>query len=101
MHTCRRASFGRNPSLTSQYHALFLTLWQARKALAAFVLIAPCLTRERCTEVELLGGGAPYELQRGGDVEAIWSQARFSAPVNAAKRAFINRLGSDLAVVCG
>ena len=73
---------------------------QVSKAHAAFVLVAPSLSRERCTAVAATGRSVPAELRRGGELEVLWPRARFSAAVNAAKRAFINRLGSDLAVVC-
>lgn len=72
-----------------------------RKALAGFLLLAPCLSPERCAQVEARGAGAPQELIRGGDLEALWPRAQFSPAVNTAKRAFINRLGTDLAVACG
>ena len=71
-----------------------------RKALVGFVMLTSCLTAERCAEVAARGEGAPAELVQGGDLEALWPRAHFSAAVNTAKRAFINRLGSDLAVIC-
>ena len=74
---------------------------EVTKALVGFVLLAPCLTTERCHTIEASGGHAANELIRSGEVEALWPRAHFSAAVNAARRAFINRLGTDLAVVCG
>lgn len=71
-----------------------------RKSLVAFVLLAPCLVRERCLTIEGTGSAAAQELIAGGEVEALWPRSYFSPAVNAAKRAFINRLGTDLAVVC-
>ena len=71
------------------------------KALTGFVLFAPSLTQERCEAILASGADVSHELVRSGEVESLWPRARFSAAVNAAKRAFVNRLGSDLAIVCG
>ena len=72
-----------------------------RKALMGFVLFAPCLSAERCAAVGAADGGAARELIASGELEALWPRASFSPAVNAAKRAFINRIGSDLDVLCG
>lgn len=72
-----------------------------RKSLVGFVLIASRLARETCIQFERLGSGAPDALMRSGELENLWPRSSFSSTVNAAKRAFINRLGSDLAVICG
>lgn len=71
-----------------------------RKALIGFLLFAPCLESERCRAIGASSASDAHELVAGGEVEALWPRARFSPEVNAAKRAFINRLGTDLAVVC-
>ena len=39
------------------------------------------------------------ELDR--EIEALWPRERFSSGVNAAKRAFINRLAGGKALLCG
>ena len=71
-----------------------------KKALVGFLLVAPCLERSTCEEIEAKGeDAAAYALK--GEVEAMWPREKFSNEVNAAKRAFINRLGTDLAVMCG
>ena len=62
------------------------------------MLFAPWpVCAERCAAV----GGAACELIASGELEALWPRASFSPAVNAAKRAFINRIGSDLDVLCG
>ena len=72
------------------------------KSRSAFLLIASCLTKSRCEQIEASGAAsAPHELVAGGDVERLWPRERFSSEVNTAKRALINRLGTDLAVMCG
>jgi len=73
---------------------------EVKKALVGFLLVAPCLERSTCEEIEAKGeDAAAYALK--GEVEAMWPREKFSNEVNAAKRAFINRLGTDLAVMCG
>ena len=47
------------------------------------------------------GGGAAHAIVSSGELEALWPRHAFSPAVNAAKRALINRLGTDLALVCG
>lgn len=74
---------------------------EVRKALVGFILLAPCLSRDECAQYEALGTAAPEELVQGGALERLWPRSGFSKVVQTARRAFINRLGTDLAVVCG
>ena len=66
-----------------------------RKALASFILFAPCLTRDECGLYESEG------IAQSGALEALWPHAGYSKAVQIARRAFINRLGTALTVVCG
>jgi hypothetical protein len=65
-----------------------------RKALASFSLFAPCLTRDECVRRESEG------IAQDGALEALWPHAGYSKAVQIARRAFINRLGTALTVVC-
>jgi len=65
-----------------------------RKALASFILFAPCLTRDECVRRESKG------IAQDGALEALWPHAGYSKAVQIARRAFINRLGTALTVVC-
>ena len=73
---------------------------EVRKALVGFLLLAPSLPRDACERYEALGTAAPAALVHSGTVEELWPRSAFTKAVQTARRAFINRLGSDLAVVC-
>ena len=70
-----------------------------RKAFASFILFAPCLARDECVRYE-----SSYEsggIAQSGALETLWPHAGYSKAVQTARRAFINRLGTALTVVCG
>jgi hypothetical protein len=71
---------------------------EIRKAFAAFILVAPKLTSARCAAIEGEATGATTELR--AEVEELWPKQSFSTEVNTARRALINRIGSDLAILC-
>ena len=64
---------------------------------------AVAVCAERCAAVGAADGGAARELIASGELEALWPRVRavLTPAVAAAKRAFINRIGSDLDVLCG
>ena len=64
------------------------------------MLFAPWPSAERCAAVGAADGGAARELIASGELEALWPRASFSPAVNAAKRAFINRLAGGKALLC-
>ena len=69
---------------------------------AAVLLLAPSLTPARCAELAASGeadGAAHGALQ--AELEMLWPRAGFSAEGTAARRAFINRLGTRVGAVCG
>ena len=78
---------------------------EVRASHAAFLLGAAALSAEECAELtqtfrkEKLRPAAPSALAVA--VEATWPSAAFSAEVNAAKRALINRIGGHVAFACG
>ena len=71
------------------------------KSLVGFLLVASCLTLARCEQVAAEGAAAPYKLISSGEMENLWPTERFSSEINIARRALVNRLGTDLAVLCG
>jgi hypothetical protein len=52
------------------------------------------LTRDECVRRESEG------IAQDGALEALWPHAGYSKAVQIARRAFINRLGTALTVVC-
>lgn len=66
---------------------------------AAALLVAPSLSRERCLEISGAGGSMSSMLAE--ELEALWPESGFSSEVRIARRAFINRLGTRLGVICG
>jgi len=72
-------------------------------SLHAVLLVSASLPPERCARVRSEAAGDEAALQRELDreIEALWPRERFSSGVNAAKRAFINRLAGGKALLCG
>ena len=76
----------------------------ARPELAGFMLLSSSLTPSRCAELDALHAAADEgalrrELAR--ELEAVWPRERFSSAVNTAKRAILNRIGTDVVHLCG
>ena len=61
------------------------------------------LVRKRCARVRREAAGDEAALQRELDreIENLWPRERFSSSVNAAKRAFINRIAGGKSLLCG
>ena len=76
---------------------------RARRSWWLMLFVAPWPSAERCAAVGAADGGAARELIASGELEALWPRVRavLTPAVAAAKRAFINRIGSDLDVLCG
>jgi len=72
-------------------------------SLHAVLLVSASLPPERCVRVRREAAGDEAALQRELDreIEALWPRERFSSAVNAAKRAFINRLAGGKTLLCG
>ena len=66
---------------------------------AAVLIFARALTPERCLEISRAGAAMDGLLAE--QLEALWPADRFSSEVRTARRAFINRLGTRIGVICG
>ena len=71
-------------------------------SLHAVLLLADGLAPARCAAIraEAAGDEAQLQMQLDAEIEAMWPRERFSSAVNAAKRAFINRLAGAKGLVC-
>uniref|UniRef100_A0A7S3AZZ9 Uncharacterized protein n=1 Tax=Haptolina ericina TaxID=156174 RepID=A0A7S3AZZ9_9EUKA len=72
---------------------------EVRGAAAAFLLLARTVVPERCLELRQLGDERlAHQLE--AEVEAMWPRGRYSPSIAVARRAFINRLGSRVGLIC-
>jgi len=79
---------------------------QVKTSATAVLFLAPTLSQEKCTEILDAVSNARHSavLTSSGmlqeQLELLWPSSGFSSEINTMKRAFINRLGSKIGVVC-
>lgn len=79
-------------------------LWlQVHTSAAALLFLAPALDPAKCKAIQSSRNPSAAQstyVMLQAELEALWPKSIFSADVNIIRRAFINRLGSRVGIIC-